>query len=751
MVFSILSFVFGIVLVQQFTVLPELIWIIGLLLIACGSLYLKYWRLMFFVIGLLWAIVFASYRMANSLADGLEGQTIAVTGKVINLPRFDERRVRFDFLVIEPQDRLPEKIRLSWFFPQKKIKAGQIWRFTVKLKKPHGRVNPGGFDYEQWLFMQNVGATGYVKNKPSPQLVSQLSLWLSFDSIRQEIADRLNIILQQSNNLGVIKALTIGERSQINQQQWEVFKKTGTVHLLAISGLHIGLIAGMVYFISIKVCYRLTSISPQNFAALLTMLVALFYSALAGFSLPTQRSLIMLSITMMALTWQRNLSSVNTLALAIFGVLIFDPLAVLSAGFWLSFFAVSLIIYCLAGRLGPLPTWQSAIKVHCVTALGLAPLLLFYFQQVSVIAPIANFMAVPVISFLVVPLCLLAVLLMFFSLVLASQVFSVVDHILYWVGAVLQKLAGFSFAAVSITPPPFYTLPFAIIGVILLLAPRGVPARWLGLLMIMPLAFFESNKPKPGEVVMTVLDVGQGLSAVIETANHTLVFDSGAKYSEQFDMGSAVVIPFLKSKGISKVDVLLISHGDNDHIGGAESIIKQSQVDQVLTSAKRLLKVNRSKLCLEGQLWVWDQVVFEILSPPVGVLQTENNNSCVLQLRAKHGNILLTGDIEQSAENWLLENKRDKLKSEVLIAPHHGSNTSSTRPFLEQIKAEYILIPVGYKNRFSFPHKAVVRRYLKSNAMIMTTAQQGALIVELKNGRVAVRSERSIQGKYLNN
>ena len=750
MLFPVLSFVTGIIVVQQFSVLPETFWVLALLFVLPLVVFLRYWLLVFFVVGVLWAIFFANMHLAGRLPNHLQGKHIQIKGKVVGIPQYDERRVRFDFSVSKSKSDFPKKIRLSWYFPKQVIKSGQYWQFTVKLKKPHGRFNSGTFDYERWLFVQNIGATGYIRTFPTPKLLETDSSWQGINVLRQFIADELTVLLKNSDYAGVIKALTIGERADISDQQWDVFKKTGVVHLLAISGLHIGLISGLVYFLVLKISTRFLVSSPQIMAALSAVFIALFYSALAGFSIPTQRSLLMLVIAMNAIVWQRNITVTHTLAFTVLAVVIFDPLAVLSAGFWLSFLAVAIIVYSLAGRLGKAGHWYDAIKIHWVAALGLSPLLLFYFQQFSIIAPIANFIAVPVISLLIVPLCFIAVVAMSCSSVLAGYVLFVVDKLLQILWFVLLEMAELPFATITAVPPPFYALVFAFFGVLLLLSPKGMPARWLGLVLLLPLFFNKPDQPKPGEVVMTLLDVGQGLSTVIETANHTLVFDAGAKYSESYDMGSAVVIPFLRSKGVDIIDKLLISHADNDHIGGAKSVISQSQVKQVISSVPVILKHYNSIKCKSGQFWDWDQVYFEILMPDEGTLKGDNNNSCVLKVSSKHGSILLTGDIEAEAEKWLLKNKMDKLDSDILISPHHGSKTSSTLMFLKAVSPNKVLIPSGYRNRFSFPHKATLKRYEQINATWKNTADAGAIVVNMKKNRRIVKSLRLEQGKYWN-
>ncbi len=357
--------------------------------------------------------------------------------------------------------------------------------------------------------------------------------------------------MSDSQSLALIKALTIGDGNSITQEQWEVFRKTGTTHLVVISGSHIGLVAGLVYFLVLKLWAwtGLLAWSPQKVAAVSALAVGVFYSGLAGFSVPTQRSVVMLSIVMAAIVLQRNSRPFNTLAIAMFAVLMLDPLAVLSAGFWLSFLAVSLIVYSVSGRLGKLGYFWGTIKVNWATSVGLSPLLLMFFQQVSLIAPLANLVAVPVISLLVVPLSLLAVIIMFISPLLAGKLFFVVDYALQGLWWLLVHLAEIPLASITHAQPSYWALLFAVPGILLLLAPVGIPARWLSLVMFLPLVFTDAKRPEPGGITMTLLDVGQGLSAVVQTANHLLVYDTGAKFSAQSDAGQSMSAAFFTGAG----------------------------------------------------------------------------------------------------------------------------------------------------------------------------------------------------------
>lgn len=752
MVISALSFLAGLTLVQQLPKLPDLHWLIifgiGIGIIA----WLRYWRGVFFMLGILWAIVFAMLRLPDQLPEQLEGKELRITGAIVGLPEQDDKRTRFDFVIKNKDVKpFPGKLRLSWYYPEQAIKAGQHWTFTVKLKRVHGTMNPGGFDYERWLFIEGIGATGYIRPNPKPILLGSDTPWNSIAVWRQQITDQLSNTLSNNPNLGLIKALSIGDGSSITQQQWALFRKTGTTHLVVISGSHIGLIAGLVYFLVLKLWAWTGCLnqSPPKIAAFAALLAAIFYAGLAGFSVPTQRSVVMLAIAMLAIILQRNTRPFNTLSIALFAVLLFDPLAVLAAGFWLSFLAVSLIIYAVSGRLSKLGHFWGAIKLHGVTSVGLSPLLLLFFQQVSLIAPLANLIAVPVISLLVVPLALLAIILLFIAPLVAEKLFRLVDALLQGLCWLLANLAEIPLASINHPAPSYWALLFAVPGILLLLAPVAMPARWLSLVMFLPLVFTEAKRPETGAINMTLLDVGQGLSAVVETRHHVLVFDTGAKFSAQSDMGQSVLLPFLHGQGISKIDTLIISHGDNDHIGGAASLLTEMATDNVLTSAPEKLRNFAPIKCQAGQSWRWDQVKFSILAPEQP-FESENDNSCVLKIQSKHGTILLTGDIETRAESWLVKTYGKALSADIVVAPHHGSKTSSTAGFLQATHAKYLLIPAGFRNPFGHPHKDVLARYQQIHAKWLNTADSGAITVKFNYNAWDVHGIRETESRYWN-
>ncbi len=559
--------------------------------------------------------------------------------------------------------------------------------------------------------------------------------------------------MDETPTRGIIKALTIGSRDEISAEQWRILRVTGTAHLIAISGLHIGLIAGFGYFAGRWIGCRLGSqrIAPQIVAALASISVSIIYASLAGFSLPTQRALIMVMVVMGGILSRRHVLPTRSIAVAALLIVVLDPLAVLSVGFWLSFAAVSAITYVTVGRLGFSAGWIRANRIAVVTAVGLAPLLLLFFQQVSLIAPFANIIAVPWVSLVAVPLCLLGAGLLSWFPVLGTALLDLADFSLWLIWIFLEWLSAVPYAAWSLPEPPVWAVLMAILGVGILFLPKGLPGRWLGVIAFLPLCFPNLRDPNSGTAVVTLLDVGQGLASVVQTQNHTLVFDTGARFSADFDMGSAVVTPFLRKQGINRIDRLIISHGDNDHIGGADALVREFKISSIYSSVPRQIPWDSARLCEAGQSWNWDGVTFRILSPQEILVDNDNENSCVLQVVSARGDsVLLTGDIEKKAESMLVDTYGERLHSTYLVVPHHGSNTSSTEPFLDAVEPIFGLVSAGYRNRYGFPRQAVSNRLERAGIKVMNTAEAGAIQVHLGTGSSSPLSYRKSNGRYYN-
>lgn len=577
------------------------------------------------------------------------------------------------------------------------------------------------------------------------RLIQRGNAYYFIDNLRQKINKNLKKALQGYPLLGLVSALTTGIRYEITDEQWQVMRGTGTNHLFAISGLHLAFITGMMYGIVRFICCRLPYVTlyipAPRIASALTLLSALFYSALAGFAIPTQRALLMLSAFSLAIIQRRYLTSSHAFYLVLFIILIIEPFAILSASFWLSFSAVAFIFYAVANRMKPLKNWRAWCRIQLTVSLGLIPLSLLFFHQISWVSFVANLIAIPAIGFLILPLSLLGSLLSLISTFLGNHLLIFAEQILELLWKVLRFFSEIPLAQYYAYVSTRWILFSSLVGVSLLLAPKGMPARCLGFLWILPLFFSESQKPQYGDIWIHLLDVGQGLACVVRTQHHTLIYDTGPRLSPSFDLGKRVVLPFLQTIGVQKVNLMVISHGDNDHSGGAMSILKHIQVDKVLSSIPKKFLPKIVNLCEEKMNWQWDGVRFDILYPPIHHHYLGNNSSCVLKISSYLQGILLVGDIEKAAENYLVHSQQKNLLSSVVVVPHHGSKTSSSIEFLNHIQAAYALFPTGYHNRFKFPHKIVVNRYQRLGSKIYNTATDGTITLKLNARANTIQAE----------
>ncbi len=746
-----LAFLIGIVALQTLGELPATdgAWFV----VALVCLWLPSLRLVAAVFaGFLWAWLFAALVLSQELSSDLEGKDLVLEGVVATLPVKRDRLTRFEFDITRMRHEgeeveSPGRVRLSWYTDAPLLHAGEVWRLTVRLKRPRGFRNPGGFDYEGWLFHQGIRATGYVRKGSENQRLSTGVFGYTLTRWRQDVANALDDLLQDAPRRGILRALAIGERKGIDADAWEVLTRTGTNHLVAISGLHIGLVATGVFFIGrwlwVLPGFTVRYVPAQKPAALAGLLAATVYAALAGFSIPTVRALVMVAVLLGTVILQRETLSSRTLALALLLIVMIDPLAVLSAGFWLSFGAVAVILYGMTGRLASRNLWWRWGRVQWLVCLGLAPLMFLLFQRTSLVAPLANLVAVPVVSLIVVPCVLVALLFLAWWPAAAHVLLMIADRVFGGLWTFLEALAELGHGQWLLPAVSAWTVGFACLGAVLLAAPRGWPARWLGAVCWLPLALARPAAPAPGDVWFTLLDVGQGLAVAVRTADHVLVYDTGPRFSATFNAGEAVVVPFLRHEGIGEVDVLMISNGDNDHSGGARSLTKALPVRRVLTGADpEALGGLPAQRCQAGQHWRWDGVDFAVLHPDADTHFTGNNRSCVLRIAAAGGTLLLPGDVEQAVEKRLVKEYGAALQAHVLIAPHHGSKTSSTEAFIEQVKPDFVLFPVGYRNRFGFPRNEITARYRAAGAQMLNTAKEGAMTFKLESQRRLVGPSR---------
>lgn len=743
--------------------------------------------------GVLWSSVFALYCLNQNLPKLLENRHLVITGTVSGLPQPFEEGTRFQFRVEKAsldlqRVSIPDNLMLTWGRKYHRtslsrtpdIQPGQRWQLNVRLKRPHGNANPDGFDYELWLLEQGIRATGYVNN--DPRLPDKNVLIDSFDPtpmnwvnrVRSVLRERIYRALPDGEYAGVIVALVIGDQKAISQSDWEIFNRTGISHLVAISGLHItmisslfALLAGALWRRSFFTGKQWPLILPaQKAAAIAGVVMALAYVALAGFGVPARRTLCMIIIVAVAL-WTGRLTRFSHTLLAAAGIIcLFDPWALLQPGFWLSFGAVGMILYATSGRTGKIDENPSrlsrfrhslsmAAATQWVVTIGLVPLTMLFFGRISVIGPVANALAIPLVSTVVTPLALTGSIL---PEPVNATVLTVAHFLTKVLAMFLEWLSSFSFAVWTVPAPSFYLILFAVAGTLWMLAPKGWPHRYLGALCWLPLLLLTPTHPDYGEAEITVFDVGQGSSILIETQKHRLLFDTGPVYSSDSNAGDRVVIPYLTSRGIDSLDTIVVSHADSDHSGGLLTLTGKLSVKTIYSSIvpdstlAQTLSDNRP--CMDGQNWEWEGVRFEMLHPSSDDYLDENNKtnelSCVLKVSTSKYSVLLTGDIGKKEEEKLVHRLGEKLKSDILMAPHHGSNSSSTWPFLFAVKPDYAIYQVGYLNPYRHPDYRAESRYELLGIETFRTDTDGAISI-LFGDDMRIGQYRKTDARYWRN
>ncbi len=726
------------------------------------------------VLGFCWATLFALAYLRHALPTELEGRDIVVIGIIANLPGFTEQGARFDFQIeraaaVDGTDPLlPERVSLSWpagfqgratqSVPD--VQPGERWQLTVRLTRPHGNANPHGFDYEVWLLEQNLRATGSVRPDHNSALKNQrlapfiFSFTHCVERSRAWLRTRILAALPGKRYASVLVALVIGDQRGVAQSDWTIFTRTGIGHLISISGLHITMVAGMFALIGGALWRRSfftqaelpLHLPAQKFAALVAVTVAYLYVLLAGFGVPAQRTLYMIGVVAAALWFGRLTSVSHVLCLSLGVVLLLDPWAVMSPGFWLSFGAVATILYASVGRVaahGGSGRWQRlwtaiAPEVHTqyVVTVGLVPLTMLLFGQVSMISPLANAVAIPLISFIVTPLALAGSVA---PMPLARWLLTFGHWCIDMLAQVLAWFSQFSAAVWSAPMPSAWIFIAAALGTLWLLAPRGWPLRWLGLVCWLPLLTNTPQHPEAGNFRVLAFDIGQGMGLLIETSGHRLLYDTGPAYSPESDGGNRVILPYLKARGIASLDTIIVSHSDTDHSGGALSLIEAMPVDVVMTSLALDSRIAQAakhhQRCVAGQHWTWDGIDFEMLHPGPSIYESSkwkpNAHSCTLKISRGSVSFLLPGDIEAIQENELVRSMPEKLRSTVLLAPHHGSGTSSTVEFLDAVHPQLALFQVGYRNRYRHPKVEVFERYREMGIARLRTDISGAIVLDV--------------------
>lgn len=707
-----------------------------------------------------WAMLQGQWALDARIPRALVGEDLRVEGRVLGLPQRTEAATRFDLRVTAGEGAAAalagRRLRLSWYGDPQRLAPGSLWTLDLRLKRPRGALNPGGFDFEKRALELRLAATGYVRDA---QAARELEAGGGVDAWRSRMSARIAEAVPTDASR-FVRALALGDTRGLGERDWEILRATGLTHLIAISGFHVGLVAGFGALLA-RLLYALwprlglRRPRPQGMA-IAALLAALGYAALAGFALPTLRTVLMIAVALLATLLRRPRRMAQSLALALIAILLVDPLTLLGPGFWLSFAGVAWLLWCLphersaqsrsVGRVRPF------LAAQAVATLGLLPLTVWFFGQASLAGPLANLVGIPWISLVVVPLSLLGTGLEavwtgagVWPLRVAARAMQAL-----WLG--LERVADWRGALIWLPEPSFAALVLALLGVFWLLLPRGVPGKPLALLLWLPLlspaggAWHEAEL-REGEAELSLIDVGQGLSVLLRTADHALLYDTGPAWPGGLDAGDAAVVPALRALGVARLDAFVISHGDNDHAGGAGAVRRAYAPARAFAPAGWTQP--GAMPCLAGREWRWDGVRLRFLHPPRHFPYLGNESSCVLRVETAGGAVLLPGDIGAVIEGRLAREQRAALRADVLVVPHHGSAGSSSPAFLRAVRPRHALIGVGHGNRFGHPAPAVLARYRDMGAQVSDTASGGFLGLRLRaSGLAPIKLRRESHRRF---
>jgi competence protein ComEC len=731
-------------------------------------------------LGFAWAGTMAAWRAQQALASELEGADLDIQGLIASMPQPTPQGQRFRLHAEQAHlngqaVKLPARLELSWYHSGLRshpgeadggwhlgggpppLRAGERWQLRVRLKAVHGNANPHGFDYELWQWEQGVAATGYVRAgalDPAPQRLA--STWYHpVEQARQAVRERIVRTVREPRTAGVLAALTLGDQAAIERADWDVFRATGVAHLVSISGLHITLFAwvavqliGALWRRSALWGWRLCERMPAPVAAQLGgLILAGAYALFSGFAVPAQRTLWMLAaataLKLLGLRWHWT----KTWALVCAVVVAADPWALLSAGFWLSFVAVG-VLFASGQRAEQGPSNATNIiantqantpvtgqfgsnngqilvkmlKEQLWLSVALAPLTLLLFGQVSLVGLLANVVAIPWVTLLVTPAALLGVLF--------TPLWHVAAGLLQaWV-AVMQSMAAWPGAVWAVAAPPPLLAAAALAGGALAVLHLPWAVRGAGLLLVVPLLWYAPARPAPGQFELLAADVGQGNAVLLRTHSHSLLYDAGPRFSSESDAGHRTLVPLLRALG-ERLDLLVLSHRDSDHIGGAQAVLAMQPWARLLASLEGehpLGNQRRIEPCEAGLRWAWDGVSFEVLHPLPGDTSPKPNTiSCVLRVSNGSQTALLLGDIEAAQEAQLVQRlPAQTLRATWLLAPHHGSKTSSSPALVQATQPRFVVVQAGYRNRFFHPVPEVAARWREAGAHLIATPSCGA-------------------------
>jgi competence protein ComEC len=681
-------------------------------------------------------------RLADRLDPALEGQVMTLRGTVASVPQGTLQVLRFR-LRPEPDPsivgHLPALVELTWYDAGERVRAGERVEVEVKLRRPRGFANAGGRDNEARMLRDGVGASGYVRSgrrlgRPAgarwrePVLLARGAV---DEAIRRELGQR--------PAAGIVAGLAVGLQDALSREQWLVLARSGTSHLMAISGLHIAMVGALGAWCGAalqRVRQRRGSLVPRRDVAVLAGAVTAFgYSLLAGWSVPTQRTMTMIAVAALALLCRRRVGIADGVALCAAAVVLLAPLAPLAPGFWLSFGAVAAILYGATGHVRAPGTLPAYLHVQGIVTLGLVPVLIGSFGAVSLVAAPVNLYAIPLYTLVVVPAVLLSSAAALTWPALGGPMLRLTAALIEWTWPLIEVPANAALATWAVASLPAAVWLALGAGTLAALSPLPWRGRAAGVALVVCACLWQPRPPAHGEARVTVLDVGQGLAAVVQTRHHALLYDAGPSFRSGSDTGQLVVAPWLRAQGRRQLDAVVVSHDDLDHKGGVPGVLGLMPARRLVLGpsldaaawAGAALEFDR---CRRGDGWRWDGVTFEWMHPGPGPYRRDNDGSCVLLVRTEGASLLVTGDVEAGAEHEMLEAGAAG-PVDLLVAPHHGSRTSSTAPYVAATQPRWVVYPVGHRNRWNFPAPAVVERWEAAGARSLRTSEAGAITFDL--------------------
>ena len=750
------ALVLGVLAASRLPGLPPAAWLaVPLALGAWGWSRCGDWRRVAgaLLVGAAMFSLHAAWTLSRQLPQDMERADVALSGRVVQLPEHETRRTRF-VLRVDRDDAIPAPLRgrllrLSWYDDRGasqsqrfEVEAGSRWRFTVRLRAPRGLRNPGRSDSEMRMLAARIAATGYVRDR---EPVQRLRGGAGIDGWRERTAARIEAEVARPS-ARFVRALALGDTRGLGDVDWEVLRATGLTHLVAISGFHVGLVAGFAALACAGLWWLLPVLGrrvprPQA-AALGALLGAAGYAAVAGFALPTVRTVLMVAMVVLARLWRRPMGVADSLALAAIALLLADPLSALTPGFWLSFAGVAWLVWCLP-RVGRQPVVGGFLAAQWVATLGLLPLTVVLFGQASLAGPLANLVAIPWWSLVVVPLALVGTGLEALQPVWAGAAWRLAAACFDLSWPLFEWLADGRASLWWLPEARWFALPLALLATFWLLLPRGVPGKPLAALLLLPLLWPDRGLPRDGGFELVMLDVGQGTAVLVRTARHAVLYDAGPALPDGFDAGDRVVVPALHALGVRRLDAVVVSHGDADHAGGYASLRRRFPDGPVF--AARDAWIDGAAPCLAGSRWRLDGVEFRFLHPDLHFPSMGNESSCVLRIESAHGSALLAGDVGAVVERMLVHDHPGALASDVVLVAHHGSGGSSDPALVAATAPRVALVSAGHGNRFGHPQPGVLQRWEAAGAQVPVSAREGAVRVRLGEGGLEVGGRRREQ------